>query len=119
MGRRPNDQRAIVDASFLDLVRYGIEQPDDPAVLSTLPVVDKELEVSTPNGPFWHRFTDDGYGETRSGGEWRITDPGTFTTLGRGWPLLAGERGEYAVTAGRRGTPLPRGRWPGRRARPT
>ena len=56
--------------------------------------------MSTPNGPFWHRFSFDGYGETRDGGQWKITDPDTGTTLGRGWPLLTGERGEYAVTAG-------------------
>ena len=94
------DQRRVVDASFLDLVRYGIERPHDPAVRSSLPVVDQELKVSTPNGPFWRRYTDDGYGETRTGGEWRITDPDTHETLGRAWPILAGERGEYAVTAG-------------------
>ena len=56
--------------------------------------------MRTPNGPFWRRFSFDGYGETRTGGEWAITDPGTGTTLGRAWPLLAGERGEYAVAAG-------------------
>lgn len=94
------DQREVVDSSFLDLVRYGIEQADDPDVLSTLPVIDRELKVETPNGPFWHRFNFDGYGETRTGGQWTITDPDTSTTLGRAWPLLAGERGEYAVTAG-------------------
>jgi glucoamylase len=95
------DQRAVVDPSFLDLVRYGILAPNDPDVLSTLPVVDKQLESRTPNGPFWHRFSRDGYGETRDGGQWDITDSDTFTTLGRGWPLLTGERGEYTVAAGR------------------
>jgi glucoamylase len=60
--------------------------------------------VTTPNGPFWRRYNYDGYGETRTGGEWRITDPDTHTTLGRAWPLLAGERGEYAVTAGHSGS---------------
>jgi glucoamylase len=97
------DQRSIVDASFLDLVRYGIEPADDPDVRSTLPVVDRELKVSTPNGPFWRRYDFDGYGETRTGGEWTITDPDTHTTLGRAWPLLTGERGEYAVAAGHSG----------------
>jgi glucoamylase len=100
------DQRAVVDQSFLDLVRYGIEPPDDPAVLSTLPVIDAQLRVETPNGPYWHRFDFDGYGETRTGGQWDITEPDTFTTLGRAWPLLAGERGEYVVTAGGDGTPF-------------
>jgi glucoamylase len=104
-GPKSIDQRAVVDPSFLDLVRYGIEAPDDPAVLSTLEVVDRELEVTTPNGSFWRRFSQDGYGETRTGGEWRITEPGADKTLGRGWPLLTGERGEYAVTAGQDGSP--------------
>lgn len=99
------DQRAVVDPSFLDLVRYGITAPDDPEVLTTLPVIDDELGFTTPNGRFWHRFSHDGYGETRDGGQWEITDPGTDTTLGRGWPLLTGERGEYAVAAGEDGTP--------------
>ena len=97
------DQRRVVDQSFLDLVRYGITAPDDPAVRNSLRVVDEELKVSTPNGPFWHRFSFDGYGETRDGGQWTITEPDTGTTLGRGWPLLTGERGEYAVTAGGNG----------------
>jgi glucoamylase len=99
------DQREVVDQSFLDLVRYGIEEPDDPDVLSTLPVVDRQLRVDTPNGAFWHRFDYDGYGETRTGEQWTITEPDTGTTLGRAWPLLAGERGEYAVAAGGDGTP--------------
>jgi glucoamylase len=96
------DQRRVVDPSFLDLVRYGILRPHDRAVRSTLPVIDRRLGVHTPNGPFWHRSSYDGYGETRSGGEWTITDSGTFTTLGRAWPILTDERGEYAVTAGAR-----------------
>ena len=94
------DQREVVDPSFLDLVRWGIERPDDPAVLSTLPVIDEQLRVDTPNGAFWHRFSFDGYGETRDGGQWFIGEPDTYETLGRAWPLLTGERGEYAVTAG-------------------
>jgi glucoamylase len=99
------DQRSIVDPSFLDLVRLGITAPDDPEVLATLPVIDDELSFTTPNGRFWHRFTHDGYGETRDGGQWEPTDPATFETLGRGWPLLTGERGEYTVAAGEDGTP--------------
>ena len=99
------DQRRIVDPSFLNLVRFGLVPADDAAVTNTLAVVDDKLKVDTPNGPFWHRFNFDGYGETRTGGEWVITDSGTFTTLGRGWPILTGERGEYAVSAGQDGAP--------------
>ncbi|HYF72243.1 MAG TPA: glycoside hydrolase family 15 protein, partial [Nocardioides sp.] len=99
-GPRSVDQRKVVDPSFLDLVRFGILDPDDRAVVNTLDVVDRRLEVTTPNGSFWRRFSFDGYGETRSGGQWVLTEPGANRTLGRGWPLLTGERGEYAVTAG-------------------
>jgi glucoamylase len=94
----------VVDPSFLDLVRLGLEEPDDPDVLSTLSVVDEDLRVETPHGPFWHRFSFDGYGEKRDGGQWDITEDDTRTTLGRAWPLLTGERGEYAVTAGQDAT---------------
>jgi len=104
-GPKKIDQRRVVDPSFLTLVRFGLVPADNGAVVNTLGVVDDKLKVETPNGPFWHRFSFDGYGETRSGGEWDITDPGTFTTLGRGWPLLTGERGEYAVSAGQDAAP--------------
>jgi glucoamylase len=92
------DQRRVVDPSFLDLVRFGILGPTDHAVRTSLPVIDRKLGVRTPNGPFWRRASFDGYGETRTGKEWTITDSGTFTTLGRAWPILTDERGEYAVT---------------------
>ena len=73
-------------------MRYGILRPHDPAVRSSLPVVDRKLEVRTPNGPFWRRSSFDGYGETRTGGEWTITDPGTHRRSGgrgRSWPASA------------------------------
>jgi glucoamylase len=92
------DQRRVVDPSFLDLVRFGILGPTDHAIRSSLPVIDRQLGVPTPNGPFWRRASFDGYGETRTGQEWTTTDSGTFTTLGRAWPILTDERGEYAVT---------------------
>ncbi|GGO72086.1 glycoside hydrolase family 15 protein [Nocardioides deserti] len=98
------DQRRVVDPSFLTLTRLGVLPADDPVVASTLRVVDRELRVETPNGPFWRRFSFDGYGETRSGGQWRITEDGSRETLGRAWPLLTGERGEHEVAAGRDGT---------------
>lgn len=94
------DQRAVVDPSFLELVRLGIKPASDPVVLNTLDVVDRSLRVDTPAGQFWHRFTDDGYGEDADGGPWRITDPDTQATVGRVWPIFAGERGEYELLAG-------------------
>jgi len=76
-------------------VRLGVKPADDPAILSTLPVVDRELGVDTPNGQFWHRYNYDGYGELPDGGPF-----GTPGNLGRLWPLFAGERGEYELAAG-------------------
>ena len=95
------DQREVVDPSYLELVRLGVKPYDHPAVVNTVQVVDEQLGVDTPNGRFWHRFNFDGYGETATGGPWDITEPDTFTTFGRIWPIFAGERGEYELLAGR------------------
>ena len=89
------DQRTVVDPSFLELVRFGVKPADDAGIVATLPVVDRELGVATPNGQFWHRYNHDGYGETPDGGPF----PGSGNT-GRLWPLFAGERGEYELALG-------------------
>lgn len=94
------DQRRVVDPSFLELVRLGVLPADDPVVLNSIKVVDQRLRVRTPYGPIWHRFSFDGYGETAAGGQWVIEGEGTPKTYGRLWPLLSGERGEYALAAG-------------------
>jgi glucoamylase len=95
------DQRAVVDPSFLELVRLGVKPWNDPVIRNTVAVVDQELAVDTPNGRFWHRFSFDGYGEQRDGGPWEISPDDTGRTLGRAWPIFAGERGEYELEAGR------------------
>ena len=95
------DQRAVVDPSFLELVRLGIKPADDPTIVNTVAVVDQQLRVQTPQGPLWHRFSFDGYGETRDGSDWDLSEPGSGRTLGRAWPIFAGERGEYELAAGR------------------
>jgi glucoamylase len=79
-----------------------VKPADHPAIVSTLPVLDAQLRVETPHGPFWRRYDFDGYGETREGGQWVISEPETGQTLGRAWPIFAGERGEYALAAGQR-----------------
>ena len=105
------DQRLVTDPSYLELVRLGVKRWDHPAILNTLGVVDQRLGVDTPNGRFWHRFDFDGYGEKKDGGIWDIEQPKNDsappydwtrnTTIGRIWPLFAGERGEYELAAGR------------------
>jgi glucoamylase len=44
----------------------------------------------------WHRYQGDGYGEHADG------EPFDGTGVGRGWPLLTGERAHYELAAGRR-----------------
>jgi glucoamylase len=96
----PIDERLVVDQSFLGLVLWGVKPPDDPTVVNSLAVGDEVLRADTPHGPIWHRFTFDGYGETREGGDWDLFPTPANQTLGRAWPLLAGERGEYELLAG-------------------
>lgn len=90
-------ERAVVDAGFLELVRLGVRPADDPTVLASLPEVDATLRRETPHGPYWYRYTRDAYGEKADGGDWDL-DPGG---IGRLWPILTGERGEYELAAGR------------------
>jgi glucoamylase len=102
---RPVDQREIVDNSFLGLTLFGAKPWNDPTVLNSLAVGDRSLLTMTANGPVWHRFTFDGYGETRTGGDWDDFPTDRRQTLGRAWPLLTGERGEYELLAGRDASP--------------
>lgn len=94
------DQRAVVDPSFLELVRLGVRPADDPVIRNTIVVVDRELGENTPVGQLWHRFTSDGYGEQADGGPWNVIWPAPTRTYGRLWPIFAGERGEYELLAG-------------------
>ena len=91
---------AIVDAGFLELVRYGVRRPGDPLVEDSLRVVDEVLRVETPVGPCWRRYNHDGYGSRDDGGPFR----GWGT--GRLWPLLTAERGHYELAAGRAARPF-------------
>jgi glucoamylase len=95
------DQRSVVDPSFLDLVRLGVLPADDPDIVNSIRVVDRQLSYDTARGRFWHRASFDGYGETATGDPWILGAPAdSFITHGRGWPLLNGERGEYYLAAG-------------------
>ena len=85
----------IVDAGFLELVRYGIRKPGDPLIEDSLRVVDAVLKVDTPMGPCWRRYNHDGYGQREDGG------PYQGWGYGHAWPMLTGERGHYELAAGR------------------
>jgi glucoamylase len=97
------DQRSVIDAGFLELVRLGLEPSNDPAVTESLPVVDATIEANTPSGAGWHRYNGDGYGDGATDGHpWAPSGKGT----GHPWPLLTEERGEYDVSSGDTSTAL-------------
>ena len=104
------DEREVVDNSFLGLTLWGVKRWDDSTIRNSLQVGDNAgpfpLAVKTASGTFWHRFTWDGYGEQPDGGDWDLFfgNPAN-QTRGRVWPLLAGERGEYELLAGRDASP--------------
>jgi len=108
------DQRSLIDAGFLDLVRLGVLPASDPTIQSSLTVVDDTIERQTPNGPGFFRYgtsstqDDDGYGDCEPasatscsviGAPWAPTGTGS----GGLWPVLSGERGEYDVASGQSG----------------
>jgi glucoamylase len=96
------DEREIVDAGFLELVRLGIKSPDDPLIVKSLKVIDDVIRVKTPNGDGFYRYNNDGYGEMDDG--WRWNWDGKYTGKGRLWALLSGERGQYELA-------LSNGKW--------
>jgi glucoamylase len=105
------DQRTIVDTSYLELVRLGVKPADDTNIVRSLQIVNDQLGVQTPSGQFWHRYNYDGYGEKPDGTQWDIgfepcgvsTCTQQQATIGRAWPIFAGERGEYELAAGQPG----------------
>jgi glucoamylase len=84
----------ILSPDAICLVRFGLRSATDPRILDTIKLLDETLKRDTKTGPVWVRSTDDGYGETADGG------PFQKSGIGRGWPLLAGERGHYEIAAG-------------------
>jgi glucoamylase len=81
----------MISPDVLSLVWLGLRAPDDSRILNTIHVIDRMLRTDTRNGPVWHRYNADGYGEHEDGSAF------DGTGIGRGWPLLAGERGHYEV----------------------
>ena len=84
-----------VGIDCLQLVRFGLRLADDPLMVDSIKVIDALLKVDTPNGPCWHRYNGDGYGEHEDGSGF------DGVGIGRVWPLLTGERGHYELAAGK------------------
>jgi len=85
----------LVSPDALALVRFGLRDANDPRILNTVKVIDALLKVEAPQGPLWHRYNGDGYGEHKDG------RPFDGIGVGRGWPLLTGERAHFELAAGR------------------
>jgi glucoamylase len=91
--------RNVVGGDFLQLVRLGIRDANDPIVCDSIKVMDRVLKQELPQGPCWRRYNHDGYGQKNDGSAY------DGTGVGRSWPILTGERGHYELAAGR--DPLP------------
>lgn len=93
----PADEEISND--FLQLVRFGLRDANHPLMVNSVRMADALLRVDTPNGPSWHRYNGDGYGEYDDG------QPFDGAGRGRAWPLLTGERGHYELMSGNDPTP--------------
>lgn len=83
IGIGPITPESLVDGGFLDLVRYGVREPHDTRILNTLRLYDNpSLGITT--GLHYHRHTLDTQGPGQKQGA---------------WPVLAGERGMYAIAS--------------------
>lgn len=89
-----NPASEIISADALALVRFGLRDAKDPKILNTVKVIDALLKRDTQSGPVWKRYNEDGYGEQEDGSDFNGTG------IGRGWPLLVGERAHYELAKG-------------------
>ena len=119
-GQQAAPEDRILDAGFLELVRYGVRRADDPAIVATLPKLDDEtmedlyrvrygFKFPGVEGTFpgWRRYGVDGYGEdTKTGANYGADNQMRPGQRGRVWPIFTGERGHYELAlAGLSGKP--------------
>jgi glucoamylase len=105
-GQPALQEQKVLDAGFLELVRYGVRSPTAPAILDSLPEIDDmtrgdswqlkyEFNVAGNLYPGWRRYAQgDGYGERTTDGAKRNGDS---QNRGRVWPIFTGERGHYEL----------------------
>ncbi|WP_448953648.1 glucan 1,4-alpha-glucosidase [Labrys neptuniae] len=87
--------KMLLSPDALALVRFGLRAADDPRMVATVKAIDHLLRRDLPDGPYWYRYNNDGYGEHEDGSAF------DGTGVGRLWPLLTGERAHYELAAGR------------------
>jgi glucoamylase len=87
----------VLGLEFMYLARLGLRDPRDQRMTDSARLVDIMLARNVGTGIGYYRYNYDGYGEQVDGANW------SGVGVGRVWPLLAGERGHYAVLAGAQG----------------
>ena len=107
-GRAPMKEQNILDAGFLELVRYGVRPANAESILGSLPELDDQdrddalrvkydFSFKGVDGSFpgWRRYGNDGYGEDADdGSNYGKMTPGQ---RGRVWPFFTGERGHFEL----------------------
>jgi len=84
-------EKDVVDAGFLEWVRFGLMGAKNESIRGSLPEVDSTIGVDLPGiGTGYRRYLGDRYNYDESTNQ---------QTLGMPWPLLTGERGHYEIAA--------------------
>jgi glucoamylase len=104
----PSDM--MVDAGFLELVRYGVRPANDPKIENSLKVIDDQdlpdnlrvrYDFTFPGSaaviPGFRRYGNDGYGDTTTGEAYAVNGQMSPDQRGRVWPIFTGERGHYEL----------------------
>ncbi len=102
----------MIDAGFLELVRYGVRRADDAHIMAGLKMIDDQtlspdlrvrydfhFDGQPAAYPGFRRYGHDGYGEDAVSGANYGANGGAMTPdqRGRVWPLFTGERGHYQL----------------------
>jgi len=110
-GQGPLNESKIIDAGFLELVRYGVRAATDSHITGSLPELDNtalpdalrvKYEFTFPGVegvfPGWRRYGMDGYGENAvTGRAYGYGGEMAAGQRGRVWPIFTGERGHYEL----------------------
>lgn len=109
-GKAGLDQRQILDAGFLELVRYGVRGATDKLINQSLALVDNtklednlrlKYSFTAKDGssvPGFRRYGNDGYGEdTVTGANYAESGGNSDNQRGRVWPFFTGERGHFEL----------------------
>lgn len=108
-GKPGLDQRLILDGGFLELVRYGVVDAQDPVIKNSVMLIDNpqlednlrvKYEFTAKDGskvPGYRRYGNDGYGEDTVTGFSYAENGNTEDQRGRVWPFFTGERGHYEL----------------------